>query len=516
MKKSLASVLFLGALALGGAAYAMPTPAELEKARTEVARALEAKRGDYVKKRITGEAFADYALELVPEVGNDAERFLLYKDAVYFYARAAAYDKAVAAAENLLKDVKDIPDETFLALLRDALVKSRKEGGALATFYETRREQAARARKVSEAKSAYDRKPSDPVLQTQYAEALALAGRWKEALPVFAQADGPVGKMAQAERNGFKGGVTRRAAGDFWWGYVVAGEPGDKVNGIKRHAAELYEQAVIGGEVTGLAVKNVEFRIEKAALRKIGAYDWHVPSRLKQPRCVDFRLEAGRTISFLSCPRGAFRMSDAVLNCTKREVGTHVVELSYTFWMARTCISVGEWADEVGFSDNTEKKCAYSKMAVALEDQPLNVAIMWSARGFRKYCEHLTAKYADQIPRGWVFRPPTEAEYEYAALLQSPKVWKKDVTAGSSGPAILRKLGLRDFLKVHEQTGDIEVRGACIFEVGKEVARLGFYRSGKLFLGDYAGFGRCRPGRLESRGAGKEGAEIPGLRAEGG
>ena len=407
MKKNLASVLCLGALALGGTAYAMPTQAELEKARVEVARALEAKRGDYVKKRITGEALADYALGLLPDVGNEAERFLLYRDAILFYARAAAYDKAVDAAEQLLKDVKDVPDETFLALLRDALVKSRKEGGALAAFYEARREQNVRVKKVAEAKAAYDKTPHDPVVRTLYAEALALAGRWKDALPVFVQAGGPVGKMAQAELDGFKGGVTRRAAGDFWWGYVVAGESGDKSNGIKRHAAELYEQAISTGEVKGLAARNLETRIDKVLSRKAGAYDWRVPAGLKKPKFLSFNLDGGRTMEFVACPAGTFDMSGL------KNEGTHQVTLTRPFWMARFNVTTAEWREFAPDSRTVYEP--YEKAFANGRDMALYVRAR--VPEIKAYCAFLNRKYARLLPRDWVFRLPTEAEFEYAMKL---------------------------------------------------------------------------------------------------
>jgi len=414
---------FLAIAAFTG--LAMPSKQEIARALTEVNRAMEPKRDEHVKGKIEAAAVADYALTLVGECGTEAEKFLLYREAVNFYAMASSYQKAVKATEELLGAIKDVPEETVLAMLKDALVKSRKEGGELAAYYESRCEKYQRARNVEKALKAYKKDPANVALQTKYAEALALAGNWKDALAEFAKAGGPIGEQAKKEIKGLGGpGASWKEAGDFWWSYYVVGESRTKINEMKIHAAELYQQAIDTEEVTGLTVRNLTAHIDKANLAKLGdtkagGYDWYVPRSQKKPKTIAFKMADGHTIEFLSVPAGTFKMS----NCPKKDPktgkfddgGFHMVTLRKPFWMSKYNVTLEDWKE---FEPRAYETVPPSAKPF-LNDPAYKLYRITYDCLIRAFTRFLTEKYASVLPHGYVFRLPTEAEFERAVMLGS-------------------------------------------------------------------------------------------------
>ena len=136
-------------------------------------------------------------------------------------------------------------------------------------------------------------------------------------------------------------------------------------------------------------------------------YEWNparIPPKLSRPREIDFKLSDGATMTFCAVPKGKFTMS----NVSGQEAKSHKVELSYAFWMSKYCVTA-EQRREYGRYD-CEGACR--ALEKAFPKDPVYCA--FNRREWEGYCRFLTERYREQIPDGYVFRLPTEAEYEWA------------------------------------------------------------------------------------------------------
>ena len=138
-----------------------------------------------------------------------------------------------------------------------------------------------------------------------------------------------------------------------------------------------------------------------------GQCDWNpkrIPAKLSRPRENELKLVNGATMTFCAVPKGKFTMS----NVNGQTDKSHKVELTYAFWMSKYCVTA-EQRREFGRYD-CEGACR--RLEKAFPGDPVYCAFNryeWDA-----YCRFLTDRYREQLPDGYVFRLPTEAEYEWA------------------------------------------------------------------------------------------------------
>ena len=107
------------------------------------------------------------------------------------------------------------------------------------------------------------------------------------------------------------------------------------------------------------------------------------------------------------CPAGRFRMGSPPEELAHRPDETQVeVTLSRGFWIGKYEVTQGQWQRLMGTFHGTMDKGAG-------EDFPLYWVNYFEAEEF---CRKLTAqaRAARQLPDGWEFRLPTEAQWEYA------------------------------------------------------------------------------------------------------
>ena len=120
-------------------------------------------------------------------------------------------------------------------------------------------------------------------------------------------------------------------------------------------------------------------------------------------RAGDAREVAGLELCW--CPPGRFRMGSAPDEPGRRsDEGPVDVTLSQGFWIGKYEVTQAQWRRLMG-------KIAGELVA----GQGDNVPVYWiSFVEAEEFCRRLTEAAAHELPPGWEFRLPTEAQWEYA------------------------------------------------------------------------------------------------------
>ena len=116
-------------------------------------------------------------------------------------------------------------------------------------------------------------------------------------------------------------------------------------------------------------------------------------------------LGGGEKMSFSACPAGVFMMSSI------GNVGPdcHKVTITRPYWLGKTFVSARQFALE--FPDAARDEVA-RKWESAFPD--MSVVCRVYGKQIDEYISRLNMKFGAKLPRGYVFRLPTEAELEYA------------------------------------------------------------------------------------------------------
>ena len=176
--------------------------------------------------------------------------------------------------------------------------------------------------------------------------------------------------------------------------------------------ARLYTHIVLGPDLIKekawrtTSVATISPKIDKLPQRK---YDWDpekVPRKISKPKEIKFKMHCGSEIVFCTVPKGRFNMS----NIDGQTKGHHQVEITRPFWISKYCISVDQWR-EYGPYD-----CEGDARIIEQVFPRNKVYQRFRQTQYKKFCEFLTERYGSQLPPGYVFRLPTEAEFEWAAV----------------------------------------------------------------------------------------------------
>ena len=130
--------------------------------------------------------------------------------------------------------------------------------------------------------------------------------------------------------------------------------------------------------------------------------DSSVPSSTSRLAPMTFDLAKGVKLEMLGCPAGMFKMSNAPGG--PNGDGTHEVKLTRTYWIASSCVTRAMYKAFEADYDKDEKTEG--------EKKPGDL-VTGCARA-EAFARWLNKRFQSKLPRGYVFRLPSEAEWEYA------------------------------------------------------------------------------------------------------
>ena len=407
-------LIMTGTVLAAAVSLAMPTKKDFKVAEPIVAELMAPTVADYKAKKKTAAEVGEISVRFAQKAETEAAKFLLYRGAVNFLTRGEEYDKAVDAALALQTAIPDIPAEDLAEVVSRATVRATdKKAPRLFALYRKLKTQAAASADAKRYAKMLKKSPDDLPTRRKYAEALAAAGSWKASLTEFAKLKDNAAKFAKAELDG-----TAKAyeAGEYWWTYEPTYDKADET--FKAHAAAFYRQALAAGAITGLRVELVKRRIEPYADEPstvlqdqidqktiVVAPTSNVSGTQKAVKLKTMTLDLGKGVDmeFVECPAGSFIMGNPGDKDERSIFREHKVNITRPFYMSKYPVTM-------------EQLCVFCNQELGSVDKIIGPKqIVVSAPEEREAIfKALNQRFRSKVPRGYLFRLPTEAEYAYA------------------------------------------------------------------------------------------------------
>ena len=420
MKRLIVSI----AATLALAAVAMPTNDEVKKAVPTVKELMNPLVAEFRSRKKSAVEVGETAMAYAKEADTEGAKFLLLKGAVWYFAQAKDDAKAVAAIAALGEQVKDLPPEVLRNdILKPAIdhVSEQNVPGLFAQF-----RSASAQMEIAKLASSIRRNRADEPTRRRYAELLVVTGDWKAALDIFAKLDDA--KVVQAAKDEI-GGTTLAPAGDFWWNYTPT--EATAADAIKAHAVALYRKAIAAGELTGLKKVVAEKRIASVPFADIftvsgvGGAGRATPTATsskelpvatsKRPDQLTLDLGGGVKMEMVGCPSGQFTKIVKQVPANQRWRGAKTVEVTRPFWIGKYPVTIGEWErlmPKVKPLPGVKAKDMDPKVPVQILRNDCMGDV--SRKTMEEFMDKLTRKFKRQLPPGYIFRLPTDAEWVFA------------------------------------------------------------------------------------------------------
>ena len=170
-------------------------------------------------------------------------------------------------------------------------------------------------------------------------------------------------------------------------------------------------------------------------------------------RPMTIKLSGGVEIEMLPCPAGTFTMGTIGSSSQQSAWRAHQVTISRSFWMSKYPLTYAQAKAITGKSCKEKNQWGVPPFpwdALGGDKTPAGM----SPQQALELLETMNAKYASRLPKGYVFRFPTEAEWEYGFKGGKEKYWdgaackRRIISVEERQKAMERKgLKVRDFEK---------------------------------------------------------------------
>jgi len=425
------------------AASALPSKKEVAAARDVVSELMSDAVAEQKAGRLTAAQVAEKALELAGRAETEAAKLLLLQGAVMGFARGGEPARAAEAMQRMKVEIKDVtPEYEADVLARAVKTVPAKSGSRLYEMLDDAK-RLVRFRKEAAAIEKKLAKTDAPELRMQLAERLAALGEWKRALEMFAKMDGDISRAAKFER-GELTAMTASEVADIWWAQKgMKDSAGFTV--FQRHAGEWYRKALADGSLKGLKRDLAQKRLagmghgergtgngergtgngtsETGGPRALEANenaprdggDAVAVQNGERPKDLVFKLDSKTNLEMVGIPAGTFTMGweDWDRQYFRSQLNKpHEVTITRPFWASKTPVTVGalrvlgvgKWEVETykNFLDGSGFRLEnFDSLCVRLN----KVSIDDMFRVLNKRIRN--------SPKGYVFRLPTAAEWEY-------------------------------------------------------------------------------------------------------
>ena len=234
---------------------AMPTKEEIKRVQPLVTELMLPHVNAFNANRKSAREVGDAAFGFVKDAQSEAEKYVLFKGAIYYYSLARDFNKVADALEAMRGQISELPLDEVVSIASKALARAGKGGAQrLRDIQRVASEQMKAIADIAYFKSELRKKPGDAAAMRGLAEAYVRFGDWPRALKVFA-ALGVEAAIYERNLEDAKDCNALKAA-DYWWKYSTKNP-----TPYRAHAATLYHKAIDEGLVNGLMKTIVENRI---------------------------------------------------------------------------------------------------------------------------------------------------------------------------------------------------------------------------------------------------------------
>lgn len=395
-------------------AAVIPSEADLDKERSDVEVLT---KDDFAKLKtgqLTHAGMAEVLLSYAQSSETPAAHYLLVRAAFRQYLLGEDLKQAIALFE-LISQKKSkayaLEVARFSASILNKMSEKKVEG---AKSFKERLSDIDKKIKNLEALKLQQGTVTD---QQDLALKLGLAALaledWNEALAYFSTVTNRFGEIARYERSYPLTGLSPLTSADvaeFWWN-LAEEDPSQaaQISVFRQHAVPWYRVAVSNAVLRSLkktiALKRVAEFEKDAIADSVAVLPTQLTNALSALPPIRVPLIRGLEFHLVGCPAGSYTMGNPKMKAAPlTSEKLHQVVLTRPFWISRYKVTRDQF--------KLFQKVELNELEKTLGG--LKAPMRATYRQALDYCDFLTKKYKSKLPHGYVFRLPTEAEWEYA------------------------------------------------------------------------------------------------------